>query len=126
MQPLLITIHLIITLLLIGVVMIQKSEGGALGIGGGSGGGGNIFSARGAGSALTRATAILAALFFASSIALAILATRGTGSGSAFDGIAPSQTAPAEKKPDETLLPNLGGGSQPPATPAQPVTPPAQ
>jgi preprotein translocase subunit SecG len=126
MQALLITVHLIITILLIGVVLLQKSEGGALGIGGGSGSGGNIFSARGAGNALTRATAILAALFFASSITLAIIATRGTGSGSAFDGVTPSQTAPAEQKPAESLLPNLGGESTAPAAPAQPATPPAQ
>ena len=60
MQTVLIVIHLMIVLALVGVVLIQRSEGGGLGIGGGSG----FMSARGTANALTRTTAILAALFF--------------------------------------------------------------
>jgi preprotein translocase subunit SecG len=125
MQKLLIAVHLIVTVLLIGVVLMQRSEGGALGIGGGNSSG-NIFSARGAGNALTRATAILAAAFFLTSISLAVLVTRGGTGNSILDRIVPSQSAPAQpgtapKAPQENLLPNLGGESQP----AKPVTPPA-
>jgi preprotein translocase subunit SecG len=87
MQQVLIVIHLIVTVLLIGTVLMQRSEGGALGIGGG--GSGNLFSSRGAGNALTRATAILAACFFATSIALAVLASR-QGGGSVFNSVTPS------------------------------------
>ncbi|NJS40124.1 MAG: preprotein translocase subunit SecG [Rhodobacteraceae bacterium] len=66
MENVVLTIHLILALLLIGCVLLQRSEGGALGIGGGSGGGGgNLFSSRGAGNTLTRTTAYLAVAFFA-------------------------------------------------------------
>ncbi|WP_377298735.1 preprotein translocase subunit SecG [Rhizobium sp. SGZ-381] len=69
MQTVLIVIHLMIVLALVGVVLIQRSEGGGLGIGGGSG----FMSARGTANALTRTTAILAALFFATSLGLGIM-----------------------------------------------------
>ena len=69
MQTVLIVIHLIIVLALVGVVLIQRSEGGGLGIGGGSG----FMSARGTANALTRTTAILATLFFLTSLGLGIL-----------------------------------------------------
>ncbi|MGV2128620.1 preprotein translocase subunit SecG [Agrobacterium vitis] len=69
MQTVLIVIHLIIVISLVGVVLIQRSEGGGLGIGGGSG----FMSARGAANALTRTTAILATLFFITSLGLGIL-----------------------------------------------------
>jgi len=60
---------------LVGVVLLQRSEGGALGMGGGGGGG--LMSGRGAATALTRATTILAAIFFVSSLTLALVADRG-------------------------------------------------
>ena len=74
METLILVIHLIIALALIGVVLLQRSEGGALGIGGGGGGGGggNLFTARGVGNALTRTTAYLAVAFFCTSIALTV------------------------------------------------------
>ena len=70
MQTVLIVIHLMIVLALVGVVLIQRSEGGGLGIGGGSG----FMSARGTANALTRTTAILAVLFFITSLGLGLLA----------------------------------------------------
>lgn len=70
MQTVLIVIHLMIVLALVGVVLIQRSEGGGLGIGGGSG----FMSARGTANALTRTTAILAVLFFVTSLGLGLLA----------------------------------------------------
>lgn len=73
MQTVLIVIHLMIVVALVGVVLLQRSEGGALGIGGGGGSGG-LMSARGAADALTRTTGILAAAFFVTSIGLGILA----------------------------------------------------
>jgi preprotein translocase subunit SecG len=130
MQKFLIVIHLIVTVLLIGTVLMQRSEGGALGIGGG-GGGGNLFSSRGVGNALTRATAILAACFFVTSISLAVLASRQQGGGSLFDAVAPAtqQTpaaadkAPADSKVPDALMPKLDGSA--PAAPA-PAQAPAQ
>lgn len=114
MQTVLLVIHLIIALALIGAVLLQRSEGGALGIGSGGGGGGNLFSARGVGNALTRTTAILAVCFFITSIGLTLIAVRGGGSGgSLFDGAA----APSEQQAPTT------GGSVLPQLPAAPATP---
>ncbi len=113
MQTVLLVIHLIVALALIGAVLLQRSEGGALGIGSG-GGGGNLFSARGVGNALTRTTAILALCFFITSIGLTLIAVRGGGSGgSLFDGAA----APSEQQAPAT------GGSVLPQLPAVPATP---
>ena len=73
METLVLTIHILIALALIGSVLLQRSEGGGLGIGGGSAGGG-FMTARGTANLMTRVTAILAAAFFATSLLLAILA----------------------------------------------------
>ncbi len=120
MEQLLLIVHLLIALALIGVILMQRSEGGALGIGGGSG---NLFSSRGVGNALTRATAVLAACFFATSVALTILASDRAGS--VFDAVTPTAPAgeiapvPAPAQPEGgSLLPNLGQDA-----PAQPQTP---
>ena len=114
MQTILLVVHLIVALGLIGVVLLQRSEGGALGMGGGSGGGGNLFSARGVGNALTRTTAYLAVAFFATSIALTLLATHRSGGGSVFDK-AGSQTQ------GTTTAPAQGSGA--PVLPKLPETP---
>lgn len=104
MQTVLLVAHLIIALALIGVVLLQRSEGGALGIGGG--GGGSLFSARGVGNTLTRTTAILAVAFFFTSIALTLLSTR-TGGGSLFNNPA-QQTAPTGSDSSLPQLPPAG------------------
>ena len=72
-------IQAIVAALLVGVILMQKSEGGGLGIGGSPTG---MLSARGAADFLTRATKWLAVLFVALSIALAALAVRETSTGS--------------------------------------------
>ncbi len=74
MQTVVIVIHLMVVVALVGVVLLQRSEGGALGIGGGSG----FMTARGAANALTRATAILAAAFFVTSLGLSVMARYGS------------------------------------------------
>ena len=70
MQTVIIVVHLMIVSVLIGAVLLQKSEGGGLGMGGGAG----FMSSRGTANLLTRTTAILAGLFFLTSMALAWLA----------------------------------------------------
>ncbi|MBL4907291.1 MAG: preprotein translocase subunit SecG [Sneathiella sp.] len=72
METVLLVIHVLIAIFLIGVVLLQRSEGGALGIGGGGGGDG-VMTGRGAANLLTRLTAVLAAAFFGTSIILAVL-----------------------------------------------------
>ena len=70
MQTVLIVVHLMIVAVLIGTVLLQKSEGGGLGMGGGAG----FMSSRGTANLLTRTTAILAGIFFLTSMALAWIA----------------------------------------------------
>lgn len=122
MQTVLIVIHLLIVLALVGVVLIQRSEGGGLGIGGGSG----FMTARGAANALTRTTAILGAGFFATSLLLGIIAMNGERPTDILNRIpaGSSQTAPAG---GNGILDQLGGGTTTPeSTPAQPAAPASQ
>ena len=90
MTTILLTIHIMIAVALVGVVLLQRSEGGALGIGGGGGGG--FMTARGTANLLTRVTAILATAFFITSIGLAILAGNGRQAPSIVDEVI--QSAP--------------------------------
>ena len=123
MQTLLIVIHLMVVLVLVGVVLLQRSEGGGLGIGGGSG----FMTARGAANVLTRTTAILAAAFFATSLALSVLARYGEQPIDILDRV-PQATQPGAPS-EGGVLDQLGGSSETPpapATPAQPQVPSGQ
>lgn len=122
MQTTLLVVHLIIALLLIGAILMQRSEGGALGIGGsGGGGGGNLFSARGVGNGLTRTTAILAVCFFLTSITLTILATRQNAPKSVFEAAPAANGETQAPASGADLLPKLG--QEAPVVPAAPVAP---
>ena len=113
METVLIVIHLMVVLALVGVVLLQRSEGGGLGIGGGSG----FMTARGAANALTRATAILAAAFFVTSLALSILARYGEKPIDILDR-APASTSDSSGKGVLNQLPGANGpvgGTQPAA-----------
>jgi preprotein translocase subunit SecG len=77
MQSVLLIVLLITTIAMIIVILLQRSEGGALGMGGSGGGIGNFFTPRGAGDALSRTTAILAIVFFLTSLSLTLLAVHG-------------------------------------------------
>jgi preprotein translocase subunit SecG len=118
MQHVIIVIHLMLVLALIGVVLLQRSEGGGLGIGSSGG----FMTSRGTANVLTRATAILAGLFFATSLILSILAGFSRQPSSILQGGTSAPTAPA---PGGTpplgsgqggLLNQLQGG--PPAAPS--------
>jgi preprotein translocase subunit SecG len=98
MQTLLVFAELVIAIALIVFVLLQRSEGGALGIGGGGGMGG-LFSPRGAADTLTRTTAILGVLFFLTCIGLNLLALHGRSQRSILDLPATSQAAPQPKAP---------------------------
>ena len=102
MQTVIIVIHLMIVAVLIGAVLLQKSEGGGLGMGGGAG----FMSSRGTANLLTRTTAVLAVGFFITSLFLSWLASYDRKP-SSIVGTPASQQAPA------------GGGG---ATPVQPPT----
>ncbi len=127
MQHVVIVIHLMLVLALIGVVLLQRSEGGGLGIGGGGG----FMTSRGAGNVLTRATAILAGLFFATSLLLSILAGLDRKPDTIIQGgpSVPTQGAPGPNAPPPLsggggLLNKLQGApGAPPAAPAAPSGP---
>ncbi|MGD0191704.1 MAG: preprotein translocase subunit SecG [Rhizomicrobium sp.] len=74
MQSVLMTIQLLVSIALIVVILLQRSEGGALGMGGGGSGLGGLFSPRGATNTLTQATATLAILFISTCVALTVVA----------------------------------------------------
>ncbi|WP_343564714.1 preprotein translocase subunit SecG [Kiloniella sp. b19] len=91
MSNVLLVIHLLVALALIGVILLQKSEGGALGIGGGGSGGaggmGGLMSGRSTANLLTRTTAILAACFIGLSLLHTIVADNGSRTSSITDGL---------------------------------------
>jgi preprotein translocase subunit SecG len=123
MTTVLLVIHIMIAIALIAVVLLQRSEGGALGIGGGGG----FMTGRSAGNALTKTTAVLAAAFFATSLSLTLIARNtstptsifnqaGTpvqGGGGSLPGLVLPSAAPAP------------GAPAAPATPAGPAAPQA-
>jgi preprotein translocase subunit SecG len=105
-------IHLLIAIALIGVVMLQKSEGGALGMGGGGMSG--FMTGRSTANLLTRTTAILGAAFFATSILLVLLSQADRRPRSIMDQGGP----PGSQVPTVPQMPNLPAA---PATPAAPL-----
>ncbi len=121
MQTILIVIHLLVVLALVAVVLLQRSEGGGLGIGGG--GGGNFAAARGSGNPLTRITAVIAALFFATSLGLSLLARYGEQPTDFLDRI-PVQQGEQAPSGSGGVLDQLGG-SDVPSAPAAPSAPSA-
>ena len=123
MQTVLIIIHLLIAMALIFVVLLQRSEGGALGIGGSGSGLGGLFSPRGAASTLTKTTAVLGILFFTTSMALTLLSLGTRAPTSILNQPLPGAPAgaPAGAPPGLPTLPS----ANPPAAPGAPATAPA-
>ena len=105
---------------IVGLVLLQRGKGADAGAGFGAGASGTVFGARGATTALSRATAIFAAIFMLNSMALAYLATRAPSAAAQrtlLDEAAAAQRAPAQPAP--------GSGTPPPAPLSVPAPPPA-
>lgn len=116
METVLIVVHLLIVIALCGVVLLQRSEGGGLGMGSSPSG---FMTGRGQSNLLTRTTSFLGAAFFVTSLMLAVLAARGRAPSSPLDNAAPPppvQNAPAPAGAPNVLdqLKQLQGGSAPP------------
>lgn len=110
METILLTIHLIVAIALVATILLQRSEGGALGIGGGQGG---LMTARGAGDALSKTTKWLAIVFLANSLALGWLAANKTDDFDVVTGDAPLEQPAQEdedKLPEPDSLPQPGEG----------------
>jgi preprotein translocase subunit SecG len=103
MQTVIIVVHLMIVAVLIGSVLLQKSEGGGLGMGGGAG----FMSSRGTANLLTRTTAILAGLFFVTSMALAWMAGADRQPSSILGTAPATQSPPGGATP---IAPPTSGG----------------
>ena len=94
METLVLTIHILIAVALVAVILLPRSEGGGLGIGGSSSGGG-FMTARGTANLVTQATTFLAIGFFATTVVLAILAGYSNEPASIVDEVL--QQAPAQQ-----------------------------
>lgn len=115
MENVVLTIHLILALLLVGVVLLQRSEGGGLGMGSSN----SVMTGRGTTSALQKLTWLFAVCFIITSLALTYFAAQGAGGGSVIDQIGADAPAP---EPGEAPL---GSDLLPPAPTDAPLTPPA-
>ena len=121
MTTVLLVIHIMIAIALIAVVLLQRSEGGALGIGGGGG----FMTGRSAGNALTKTTAVLAAAFFATSLTLTLLA-RNTGTPTSIFNQAGTPVRGGGGSLPGLVLPSAPpapSGAAAPAAPAAPAGP---
>jgi preprotein translocase subunit SecG len=127
MQTVLIVIHLMVVAAMIGVVLLQKSEGGGLGIGSTGG----FLSSRGTSNVLTRTTAILAATFFVTSLVLSIIAGMDRKPSSVIQGGGAPTQVPGTAPPiggqgGGGVLDTLRRTEQPPAQPSGPQVPRSQ
>lgn len=150
MQNVILVVHIIACLVMTGLVLIQKSEGGGLGIGGGGGGGaGALLTGRGAAGALVRSTIMFGGIFFLTSLALTSLANRNSDTrtgveralGAPEDGAAgpidlmdptapllegqdglPATTAPEATEPGVLIDPTADMAPVEPASDADPET----
>ncbi|MEE3627276.1 preprotein translocase subunit SecG [Nitrospirillum sp. BR 11752] len=119
MSTVVLVLHILIGIALVGVVLVQRSEGGGLGMGGGTMGG--FMTARGSANLLTRTTSILFGAFLVTSLVLALLNRAATHQGSVFDKLpAAPVTAPAPATPAPGAVPT---GDQPAAPAAQQPAP---
>jgi preprotein translocase subunit SecG len=121
MSTVLLVILLIISIILTGLILIQRSEGGALGIGGGGGGGAGFMSGRAATTSVARMTAILGTIFLILSLLLSVvfaLENQETGALDNVDNEVRGLTSPAESS-DETAP--LDEPAETPAAPAEPT-----
>jgi len=129
MQNVLLIIHVLLAIAMIGVILLQRSEGGGLGMGRSES---SLLTTRGTANLLTRSTAVLATLFFLTSLGLAILAGRTSSGGSIFDRQTPAAPPPATSQPATPPAAGTAPGAAPsapapgsaapaPATPSVPT-----
>jgi len=123
METVVLVIHLLLALAIIGLVLLQRSEGGGLGIGGGSGGLGGMATAGQTANILTRSTAICAACFFGTSLLLAILAGTHERPASLLENLDnPPAIVDSEDQTGDKELPEAKGTGSDSQTPSAPVS----
>lgn len=120
MENIVLVIHLILAICLIGVVLLQRSEGGGLGLGGGGG----VVSGRQAATALGKLTWAFAIAFLATSVTLTIIAAQNSAGDSVLDRLGGSGTGTEEGEAGDALLPPTGSELLPPSSGDAPALPP--
>ncbi|MGB0694777.1 MAG: preprotein translocase subunit SecG [Rhodospirillaceae bacterium] len=136
MVTVVLAIHILIAVAMVALILLQRSEGGALGIGGSGGGGGGLMTGRAAGNVLTRSTGFLAAAFMTTSLILAIMANQRAEEAGLLDRVAPDAAQNQENLPDQApgfTIPaaeragsdGAGGTPDAPSAPATPAIPSA-
>ena len=108
-QTLAVVFHVLLAASIIGLVLLQRGRGADAGAGFGAGASGTVFGARGSGSFMSRTTAILATLFFITSLGLSYLLSRGTAPTSVVDRVQTEQTVPAPTAPAPGMLGSMPG-----------------
>src|SRR3954454_15426385 len=116
-------VHILVAIMIVGLVLLQRGKGAEAGTGFGAGASGTVFGARGSANFLSRATGVLATVFFITSLALAYLSTQRTAPSSLLD--APAQTAPAPQAPSSHAPPAAPGASDLPQLPSDSGSAPA-
>jgi preprotein translocase subunit SecG len=124
-QTLAVVFHVLLAASIIGLVLLQRGKGADAGAGFGAGASGTVFGSRGSGSFLSRTTAILATLFFITSLGLSYLFSQRTEPTSVIDRLQTEQTAPAPAPaaPPAGMLPSVPESA--PASAPEPVPAPA-
>lgn len=123
-------LHMLFAAGIIGLVLLQRGKGAEAGAGFGAGASGTVFGARGSASFLSRSTAALATLFFITSLSLAYLGSRPTGTGSVMDKVSTTLPAPAPAAATTPPAITIPAENAPapiqtaPATPAAPTESP--
>ena len=103
-------IHVLVALAVIGLVLLQHGKGADMGSGFGGGSSGSLFGATGSANFLSRATAVLATVFFLTSLGLAYLAThKPKAAGGVMDAVKTEPAVPAPKKAEEPAKDSAGG-----------------
>ena len=117
-----IVLHVLIASAIVGLVLLQRGKGADAGAGFGAGASGTVFGARGSASFLSRSTATLAALFFATNLALAYMGGRkAEAPSSVLDRVQQTQQAPAPALPDVPPPAANPAEQQPVEAPAAPA-----
>lgn len=123
MQNVILVIHILACLAMIGLVLVQKSEGGGLGIGGG--GANSLMSGRGAAGAIVRTTIIIGGIFFATSLALTSIANRsGSGRSGIERALESNSPTTTPETPADLFDPSVSLLGDEPATSTTPDTAP--
>ena len=120
LESVLLVVHVLLSVALIGLVLIQHGRGADVGAAFGAGASGTVFGARGSASFLTRTTAVLATLFFLTSLTLAYLSAHRTEPASVLEKAAPAAETPAAPKAKEEAAPEEGVPQDLPPVPAVP------